>query len=187
MLSVWWDWKGIIFFELLPNNRTINSDVYFRQLDELDAAIKRKRPELVNRKGVVFHHGNARPHTSLVTRQKFLQLRWDVLPPPQYSPDFALSDYYLFRTRQNSLNGINVDSIEGIKNHLLRIFATREILFNYLICDWIQIFHQLLLTVSNPRSTHAEIKILFTFYFDSGSSGIECYPPRYDTLRRPYG
>ena len=28
MLSVWWDWKGMVFFELLPRNQTINSDVY---------------------------------------------------------------------------------------------------------------------------------------------------------------
>ena len=27
MLSVWWDWKGVIFFELLPRNQTINLDV----------------------------------------------------------------------------------------------------------------------------------------------------------------
>ncbi|XP_032690173.1 histone-lysine N-methyltransferase SETMAR-like [Odontomachus brunneus] len=28
MLSIWWDWKGVVFYELLPKNRTINSDVY---------------------------------------------------------------------------------------------------------------------------------------------------------------
>ena len=25
LLSVWWDYKGIVYFELLPPNRTINS------------------------------------------------------------------------------------------------------------------------------------------------------------------
>ena len=37
----------------------------------LKQAIKKKRPELINKKGAVFHHDNARPHISLVTRQKF--------------------------------------------------------------------------------------------------------------------
>ncbi|XP_025266855.1 histone-lysine N-methyltransferase SETMAR-like [Camponotus floridanus] len=74
MLSVWWDWKGVVFFEPLPRNRTINSDVYCRQLDSLNESVIQKRPELVNRKGVVFHHDNARPHTSLATRQKLLEL-----------------------------------------------------------------------------------------------------------------
>ena len=74
LLSVWWDYKRIFYFELLPPNRTINSVVYIQQLTKLNNAIEEKRPELTNRKGVVFHHSNARPHTSLVTRQKLLEL-----------------------------------------------------------------------------------------------------------------
>ena len=41
MLSVWWDWKGVIFFELLLRNQTINSDIYCRQLKKLNAAVKK--------------------------------------------------------------------------------------------------------------------------------------------------
>ncbi|XP_011638278.1 histone-lysine N-methyltransferase SETMAR-like [Pogonomyrmex barbatus] len=74
MLSVWWDFKGVVFFELLPRNQTINLNVYCRQLDNLNKSIIQKRPKLVNHKGVVFHHDNARSHTSLTTRQKLLEL-----------------------------------------------------------------------------------------------------------------
>lgn len=126
MLFICWNWKGIVFFELLPSNQTINTKVYCRQLDELDAAIKQKRWELTNRKGIVFHHDNARPHTSFVIRQKLLQLGWDVLPHPSYSLDLARSDYHLFGSLQNSLNGVNFNSNEGVKNHLLQFFANRE-------------------------------------------------------------
>jgi histone-lysine N-methyltransferase SETMAR len=92
MLCIWWDWKGILYYDLLPRNQTINSNVYCSQLDRLKAAIDQKRPELVNRKGVVFHHDNARPHVSLATGQKLMQLGWDVLPHPPYSPGLAPSD-----------------------------------------------------------------------------------------------
>ncbi|GFW42228.1 mariner Mos1 transposase [Trichonephila clavipes] len=64
LLSVWWDYKGIIYFELLTPNRTINSDVYIEQLTKLNNAVEEKRPELTNRKGVVFHHDNG-GHTHL--------------------------------------------------------------------------------------------------------------------------
>ena len=47
-----------------------------------------------------------RPHTSLITRQK--ELGWEVLMHPPYSPDIALSDYHLFRSLQNSLNGVKL-------------------------------------------------------------------------------
>ena len=126
MLSVWWDFKGIVFFELLPDNTTINSEVYCHQLDKLNDSLKQKRPELINRKGVVFHQDNARPHTSLVTRQKLLQLGWDILPHPPYSPDLAPSDYYLFRSLQNFLDGKTFISNEEVKNHLDQFFASKE-------------------------------------------------------------
>ena len=78
---------------------------------------------MTNRKGVVFHHDNARPHTSLVTRQKLLELGWDVLPHPPYSPNLAPSDYFLFRSLQNSLNGKNFNNDDDVKSYLVQFFA----------------------------------------------------------------
>ncbi|KAG6798339.1 Ammar1 transposase [Apis mellifera caucasica] len=126
LLSVWWDYKGIVYFELLPPNRTINSVVYIEQLTKLNNAVEEKRLELTNRKGVVFHHDNARPHISLVTRQKLLELGWDVLPHPPYSPDLAPSDYFLFRSLQNSLNGKNFNNDDDIKSYLIQFFANKN-------------------------------------------------------------
>jgi histone-lysine N-methyltransferase SETMAR len=105
MLCIWWDWKEILYYNLLPRNQTINSDVYCSQLNRLKAAIDQERPELVNRKGVVFHDDNARPHAVLATREKFMQLGWDVLPHPPYSTDLASSDYHIFRSLQSPLKG----------------------------------------------------------------------------------
>ena len=52
ILSVWWNFEGIVYFELLPRNHSINSNVYCRQLMKLDKKIKEKRPELASRKVV---------------------------------------------------------------------------------------------------------------------------------------
>ena len=104
MLSVWWNWKGVVFFELLPRNQTINFDVYCRKINKLNAVVKEKRSKLVNRKGLIFHHDNATPHTYLATRQKLLGLKWKVMLHPSYSPVLTPLDYYLNRSLQNSLN-----------------------------------------------------------------------------------
>ncbi|KAF2352919.1 hypothetical protein FHG87_016325 [Trinorchestia longiramus] len=88
--------------------------------------LHQKRPELVNRKGVVFHHDNARPHTALATREKLLQLGWEVLPHPPYSPDLAPSDFHLFCSLQNSLKGKEFDSDEDVKSFLDIFFTKKE-------------------------------------------------------------
>jgi len=92
MLSVWWNYKDIkvLYYELLPSGRTIDSNVYCSQLSKLNEAMRSKRPELANRKGVVFHRDKARPHTLLITQNKLLNLGWDVLPYPPYSPNLIL-------------------------------------------------------------------------------------------------
>lgn len=63
------DWKRTIRYDLLYPGETISSDLHCSQLNRLNEAVKKERPELVNKKGVVFHHGSARPHTSGMTRQ----------------------------------------------------------------------------------------------------------------------
>ena len=79
MLCLRCDLKGIVHHELLPVGQTIGSQVYCGQQEWLRKAVERKQPELNNRKGVVFHHENARPHTSLMTRQKLRELVWEIL------------------------------------------------------------------------------------------------------------
>ena len=96
MLYILWDWKRVLYHKLLLENQTINSNKYCSQLDQLKAALDEKRPELVNRERIIFHQDNARPHVSLMTRQKLLQLGWEVLIHPLYSQDIALSDTHLF-------------------------------------------------------------------------------------------
>ncbi|KOX75124.1 Histone-lysine N-methyltransferase SETMAR [Melipona quadrifasciata] len=68
---------------------------------------------------------NVRPHVSLITRQKLLELGWDVLSHPPYLPDLAPSDFYLFRSLQNFLNGKNFNSLAEIKNHVEKFFVEK--------------------------------------------------------------
>ena len=114
MLCIWWDWKGVLYGELLPENQMINSNKYCSQLDQLKAALE-KHTELVNRKRIIFHQNNTRLHVSLMTRQKLLQLGWEVLIHLLYSPDIAPSDFHLFQSLQNSLNGKHFHSWKTVK------------------------------------------------------------------------
>lgn len=117
MLCVWWDCKGIIHYELLPRNTTLTADLYCQQLDRLAAKIVEKRP---NHGTVRFLHDNARPHTARVTRQKLIDFGWEVLPHPPYSPDLAPTDYHLFLSLSNAMQGktfIDEDDMERWLNN----------------------------------------------------------------------
>jgi len=45
---------------------------------------------------------------------------------PPYSPDFAPSDYHLFQSLQNSLNGVKLTSKKAYENHLSQFFAQKS-------------------------------------------------------------
>ncbi|XP_014480269.1 PREDICTED: histone-lysine N-methyltransferase SETMAR-like, partial [Dinoponera quadriceps] len=81
-------------------------------------------PELANRRSVVFHQDNARPHMSLVTRQNLWELGWEVLMHPPYSP--APSDYHVFLALQNFLSDKKLASREDCENRLLEFFANKD-------------------------------------------------------------
>ena len=92
----------------------------------LKQAIRKKRPELINKKGVVFHHDNARRRISLVTRQKLRELGWEVLMHPPYTPDLAPSDYHVFQFLKNSFNGVKLASRDACENHLIQFFTQKS-------------------------------------------------------------
>ena len=64
--------------------------------------------------------GNARLHVAKLTRSKIHDLGWEILPHPPYSPNLAPSDYYLFWTLNNEIEGQHFDS-DGALDKLLRI------------------------------------------------------------------
>ncbi|GFU29951.1 histone-lysine N-methyltransferase SETMAR [Trichonephila clavipes] len=84
---------------------------------------------MANRRGVVFHQDNARPNTSVVTRQDLWDLGWDILIHPSYSPDLAPNDYHLFLALQNFLSDKKFGSREDCENRLLEFFTVKSQVF----------------------------------------------------------
>ncbi|GFX85412.1 histone-lysine N-methyltransferase SETMAR [Trichonephila clavipes] len=68
---------------------------------------------------------NARPHTSVVTRQKLWELGLEVLMHPTYSPNLAPNYYYLFLALQNFLSDKKLGSREDCENRLLEFFTNK--------------------------------------------------------------
>ena len=102
MLSGCWDIQGIFHYELFNNNKKKNtSNLYCNQLCHFKTALstpppKKNRPSLVNTKGVILHHDNARPRTAQLTKDLLKEARLEKFLYPPYYPDLASSDYQWF-------------------------------------------------------------------------------------------
>lgn len=126
MLCIWWDQKGVIYYELLNPGETVTGDVYRLQLIRLKRAISDERPEYATRhESIILQHDNARPHVAQPVKKYLENSGWEVLPHPPYSPDLAPSDYHLFRSMQNALSGVRFSSTQGIRNWINSFLATK--------------------------------------------------------------
>ncbi|CAK9809163.1 Retrovirus-related Pol polyprotein from transposon 297 [Anthophora quadrimaculata] len=125
-LETLWDSRGPIHFELLKPNEKLNSERYCQQLDNLKIVLPEKRPAMFNRKDIILLYDNARPHAALGTRQKLAKLFWEILSHPPYSPDLAPSDFHLFLSLQNFLQGKKFKNEEDIRQALVQSFASSD-------------------------------------------------------------
>lgn len=123
LLCCWWDIQGMLYFEFRDTGTPITAEVYAAQLQKLANVIHQNRP---NREKVFLLHDNARPHVAKKTREKILQLGWEVLPHPAYSPDLSPSDYYLFRDLKKYLRDKKFDDQAQLEKEVTDFFNSQS-------------------------------------------------------------
>ena len=73
LLTIFWDWDGIVLMEFLEQGQTVNSEQYVSTLQAVKARLRRVR----RNKDSILHYDNARPHTSHMTQQALTRLKFD--------------------------------------------------------------------------------------------------------------
>ena len=63
---------------------------------------------------MLFHHDNAPDLASVVATAKLVELGYELLPHPPYSPDLAPCDFFLFPNLKKSLAGQKCESNEEV-------------------------------------------------------------------------
>nr|CAH7723473.1 unnamed protein product [Callosobruchus chinensis] len=96
MLIIFFDSRGVIMVEWVPQGQTVNQKYYIEVLEKL-----RER--------------NAPAHNALSVKQFLAKKSIPVLEHPPYSPDLAPCDFYLFPKIKSSLKGTRFESVEDVK------------------------------------------------------------------------
>lgn len=121
LLTVFFDFNGIVHQEFLPQGRTVNKEYYLEVMRRLREAIRKKRPDLWKNNSWLLHHDNAPAHSSLLVRNFLAKNNTVVMPQPPYSPDMAPCDFFLFPKLKRPMKGRRFSSIEEIKAESLRM------------------------------------------------------------------
>ncbi|KAF2356735.1 Transposase type 1 [Trinorchestia longiramus] len=141
MVTVWWSAIGVIHYSFLGVNETLNAERYCNDLAVMHARLSEKRPALVNRRGPILFHDNARPHVARMTVQKLTELGYETLPHPPYSPDLSPTDYHLIKRLSAFLDGKTFRSKQEVETIFKDFVASQPLTFyqhgiNNLVVRW---------------------------------------------------
>ena len=94
MLIVFFDIKGIVMTEWVPEGQTVNQTYYLSVLATLRERVRKKRPELWKNNSWILHQDNAPAHNALSVTRYLADKRTPVLQHAPYSPDLAPCDFF---------------------------------------------------------------------------------------------
>lgn len=103
MVTVWWSAAGLIHHSFLNPGEMITAERYCQHINDMHQKLQRICPALVNRKGPILLHDNARPHVAQPSLQKLNELGYETLSHPPYSSDLSPTDYHFFKHLDNFL------------------------------------------------------------------------------------
>ena len=95
----------LIHYSFLNPGETITSEKHAQQINEMHQKLQCLLLALVNTKGPILLHDNARPHVTPSMLQKLNELGYKVLPHLPYSPDLSPTNYHFFKHLYNFLQG----------------------------------------------------------------------------------
>ena len=109
------DAKGVIMLDFLPKRSTITGVYNANLLDQLRTTIREKWWGKLS-KGVLLQQDNPRVHTCKVAMDAVERNGDELIPHPAYSPDLALSTFFLFPNLKKDIRGLNFQSDEEVVN-----------------------------------------------------------------------
>ena len=114
-VDCFFDVRGIVHTEFMPQGHTINQHIYRDVLRRLMRSVHEKRRELYEKKSWLLHHDNAPVHNALSIREFLAKNNIAVLEQLPYSPDLAPCDFFLFPKFKGVMKETRFPDVQAIK------------------------------------------------------------------------
>jgi hypothetical protein len=124
MLTVFFDYCGIVHHSYAPEGQTINKEYYLEVIRHLRDAIRCKRPDLWASCNWQLHHDNAQAHSSHLIQSFLAKHGIPVVHQAPCSPDMAPCDFWLFPKLKRPLKGSRFNSREDIMRNATKEFRS---------------------------------------------------------------
>ena len=124
MLTVFWDFHGVVSIDFADNDVKINSCYYVEQVKK--ARKSRRKSRKCN---LYFLQDNAPIHKSAFSTSEIEKVGFHSLPHPPYLPDLAPSDFYLFLHLKKHLRGRHFTSKEELREVVQEFLENQPSIF----------------------------------------------------------
>lgn len=142
MLIVFFDIRGVVHHEYVPERQTVNKEYYVTVLRRLRERVRRVRPELWADNSWILHDDNAPSHRATIVNAFKAKHSINTIDQAPYSPDLAPCDFFLFPKLKLPLRGTRFDSIPTIKQNATReLNATPTNAYKKCFEDWKKRWH----------------------------------------------
>ena len=111
--------KSLSSKNILSTCQLVNKDLYQETVARLRDAVRRKSPELWEKRTSMLHHDNAPAHVSLLISSYLAKHQTSVVLHPTYSPNLTPADFFLFPKLKTTLKGSSFQIIEEIRENAI--------------------------------------------------------------------
>ena len=111
MMIVFFDIRGLIYINWVPEVQSVNQVYYKNVLTNLRERVRRRRPDMWKNVSWILHHDNAPAHNALYVKRYLAKNNIPLMEHPPYSPDLVPCDFFLFPKIKSALKGTRFESV----------------------------------------------------------------------------
>lgn len=137
-VTIFFNGDGVVLVDFLPKGAKFNSDYFINIIEQIDEKMypQGRSPRCARK---VLHYDNSPCHKSKKVNDFLFKSNFRTMKHPAYSPDIAPSDFGLFGTVKEKLEGVEHATEKDLQDHIIEILNSfSKSYWQSLFMEWIE-------------------------------------------------